>query len=295
MDDAYDYELSKGERFLMGYKHNRHTQPAPAPYLFRTLRLIRITEGGADWRVGGYTYTLGKDDLLLLNTLESRQIVRIHPGVPFQYDLFAFPFLAPGTTECLRPFFEPDDGQKRKIPGNPYFNGDTRDLYQRLIKEAALSSAGSPNIVQGLLLALLGYIGREWERTKKPADEKEACSLQLFEAIEGAAEYIRNHSDQVAGPVQLAAHANYSRGYFSEMFKKYAGISINEYINRCRLDKVCSMLEASDVNILDAALACGYKSSAGFYKAFNRHLGMSPTDYLRSLALKKGSGGMNVE
>ncbi len=70
-----------------------------------------------------------------------------------------------------------------------------------------------------------------------------------------------------------------SINYLEKTMKKYMGQSPREYINRLRIQYAASMLKNSDMNILDIALDCGFKSSAYFYKLFNEQFGASPREY----------------
>lgn len=75
--------------------------------------------------------------------------------------------------------------------------------------------------------------------------------------------------------------AGYSYIHLARLFKQYLGISPNEYILKRRL--LFAVYEMNgDLSKTDIAFEFGFDTYAGFYKAFMRELGCSPSKFIKS-------------
>lgn len=79
---------------------------------------------------------------------------------------------------------------------------------------------------------------------------------------------------------QIAGEAGFSRWHFSRIFEETVGISPAHYRTLRRLQYAIYAAQRGQ-SLLDAALAYGFDSYAGFYKAFLREFGCSPSAYLQ--------------
>lgn len=82
-------------------------------------------------------------------------------------------------------------------------------------------------------------------------------------------------------PEELSRAAGFSHYHFCRIFKAATGMSIMRYITRRRLLHAVYRISRG-VEKTEAALAYGFDSYAGFYKAFRRAFGASPTEHLRT-------------
>lgn len=85
----------------------------------------------------------------------------------------------------------------------------------------------------------------------------------------------------------LAGVAGFSPFHFHRIFRAVVGETLNEFVNRVRVERAAVLLRASPhMRVLDAAIACGYDSASGFSRAFKRHFGISPRQWDRTKPLK---------
>ncbi len=99
------------------------------------------------------------------------------------------------------------------------------------------------------------------------------------EPVTKALAYIRT---RLARPLSLAAiskHVSCNPTYLSTAFRRKTGYSIFGYINEMRIRSACTRLAASNVQIIDAALSCGYENISLFNRMFKRYTGVTPTAY----------------
>jgi AraC-like DNA-binding protein len=69
-----------------------------------------------------------------------------------------------------------------------------------------------------------------------------------------------------------------SRSAFVDHFSKVVGDSPLRYLARWRLSLAQELLRSGSVGVAEAAHRVGYRSEAGFSRAFKAHHGYSPND-----------------
>lgn len=98
--------------------------------------------------------------------------------------------------------------------------------------------------------------------------------------VEKALEYINWHYKEPDCTVGKVVNIlKVERSYLFKLFKKELGLSVQNYINQCRISKASAMLGSSNMTIKDIAYSVGYTDQLYFSKVFKKHLGVSPTDY----------------
>lgn len=77
----------------------------------------------------------------------------------------------------------------------------------------------------------------------------------------------------------LCKHVNYSRSYFSRLFKEEVGQSIPDYINNIRIQKAKMLLKNTELNVNGVAKSVGFDDQFYFSKLFKKLTGAAPTSY----------------
>ncbi len=77
----------------------------------------------------------------------------------------------------------------------------------------------------------------------------------------------------------LARKIGFSYAYLSRYFKNTVGMSFNTYVNQCRINNACYLLNNSDCSILQCALDSGYTSLRSFNRNFKAITGVTPQTY----------------
>ena len=92
-------------------------------------------------------------------------------------------------------------------------------------------------------------------------------------------EYIEQNLKANITAGELAARAGYSHWHFCRLFAQATGMPVGGYLQKRRLARALEDIARGGVGI-DTALAYGFDTYAGFYKAFTRMYGCSPKQYL---------------
>ncbi|MFK7832554.1 MAG: helix-turn-helix domain-containing protein [Winogradskyella sp.] len=84
----------------------------------------------------------------------------------------------------------------------------------------------------------------------------------------------------------IAVKLNLSEGYLSQLFKKYAQQTFNDYINSLRVNEAKRMLldeEFKRYTITAIGLESGFNSKSSFYSVFKKHTSKTPNAYKKEV------------
>ena len=82
---------------------------------------------------------------------------------------------------------------------------------------------------------------------------------------------------------EMAAEARLSSFHFARMFKQSLGAPPRVYLTRLRIEKVCELLEHTNLPVAEIAAVVGYSSNQVLARIFAKHQRMTPTDYRRAV------------
>ncbi len=104
--------------------------------------------------------------------------------------------------------------------------------------------------------------------------------------IQRSLDYIEENLQTEITATELAEMAGFSLFHYYRLFQQATGMPVMQYILRRRLlHGVYAMKQGSSKT--DAALRFGFDTYAGFYKAFCRELGSTPSEFLKSCRAKR--------
>jgi len=92
-----------------------------------------------------------------------------------------------------------------------------------------------------------------------------------------AKEFIEQHASEPLRLDQIARHARVSGKHLSKLFGKATGMTLREYVRRCRVERAGELLLQTDTRISEIAFACGFESIPNFNRVFRKVVGMSPS------------------
>ena len=81
----------------------------------------------------------------------------------------------------------------------------------------------------------------------------------------------------------LAEQLGLSTNHLSQIINVFEQCNYHDFINRQRVEAACRKLdEEPQVNLLDLAMDVGFNSKSSFNRAFLKHAGKNPTQYLKA-------------
>lgn len=110
-------------------------------------------------------------------------------------------------------------------------------------------------------------------------DDNSPCDVGW---VSKAKEYIASNYHRRLKVEQIASELHIDRQYLRNLFFKHEGMSTKEYLDRYRMEKAAELLKLKDTTVYIVALSVGYSDALSFSKAFKKHYGASPSQYIAS-------------
>ena len=152
--------------------------------------------------------------------------------------------------------------------------------------DKVIALIGRKTLAQGELEALRkAYMETravEPERYQSMVTLLQSFAEQLEEhAASLAIKYIHARLDQPLPLGEVARQAGLSESHFCRLFKDSVGLTLTDYVNRCRIEWAKRELLKPEARISEIAFLVGYQSLSQFNRSFARITGVSPTLYRR--------------
>ncbi len=116
-------------------------------------------------------------------------------------------------------------------------------------------------------------------RLSEMVEESDLNPQKLPKYIMGALSYISEHYDQKIIAESLAAQLYVSRTTLMTAFKKYTGVTLNDYILDFRMKRAVEELR-NGKTVQETAESCGFSDSSTLIRVFHRVYHMTPRQYL---------------
>ncbi len=91
--------------------------------------------------------------------------------------------------------------------------------------------------------------------------------------------YIDGHLDGDLSLTRMAETANLNASYLSRLYRNITGDTLTQRINTLRIDRACSLLRDTRMQIYDIGCHVGYEIPAHFTRFFKRMTGQTPQEY----------------
>ena len=169
-----------------------------------------------------------------------------------------------------------------KVPGDIISSERERQFIIHNIKfiyqEYLLSDNYSESIISGAIASILNILARSIE--KKYVEQANEIDNRFGEILRYINTNILN-SKALRIPV-LAEKFNISRTYFSEYFKKQAGVSLADYILRSKLRIVETKVLHTDLSLKEIAYQLNFTDSSHLARSFKKVYGMTVKEFKQS-------------
>ena len=99
-------------------------------------------------------------------------------------------------------------------------------------------------------------------------------------------DYVNNNLNRSISLEELADVAFFSRFHFHRIFVAVTGETVNNFINRVRIEKTARLLKFSKTSISAIAMCCGFSSTSTLSRLFKQYFGISPSEYRNGIKIK---------
>ncbi len=100
--------------------------------------------------------------------------------------------------------------------------------------------------------------------------------------VAGAKLFIENNAGRKLCVREVAQKLCIDDRYLYNLFRRYEGVSVKTYIDRCRTDYARTLLEKENMSISEIAHHMEFEDVCTFSKFFRLHTGVSPSEYRKS-------------
>ncbi len=244
---------------------------APLPHLHKHLELVMLWEGSVLAVADSNEVMMQGGDLYLAFPNQIHYYYN-QPGVQRHSILIVSPDLLP---EFRREFTE-------LLPVSPVLPGACENPgIVACVKNLTAACAGETPYLdarfRGNMLVLLCELLESMPLRKKPAADVNICSDIIKYCYENYTEDISLES--------LAQALHVSRFYISHLFGEQLHVSFRDYINSLRTGHAAELMR-SGMTVTEAAYAVGYNSTRTFGRCFRKNLGVSPSEYQKTLEIR---------
>jgi AraC-like DNA-binding protein len=243
---------------------NRHSSPTwiIEEAITSFIDLTYIFSGKAYYTINGISYEVGQGDLLCIPQGSLRSATTDAKNLMASYAL-NFQLCDFKGKEVALPF------PLVSHVGKPE---ELLSLYNELTFEWLKKNKGYELKTRALLLMILHYYFINFYYKDNNVD--------IDKRIQKAVRYILDNLHKQIEIKELAASAGLSTAYFGTLFKKYMGISVNEYINKMKISNAENILMSGQFSVHEAAYKCGFEDIFYFSKLFKKIKGFPPSQIL---------------
>lgn len=251
------------------------------PFLFPYLKIVRIVAGTCVWALPRKRHVLAAGDYILFNNIEPRALTEVTGDEPLLMEqAIILPTSFPTALLRTDVFYLCREG----IYGDsPVLRPDRAgyallDASYLALSAEIRSPARTDPMVYARYLAVAESVSRCF-----PTNDADFVPDGL--RISEVTQYISAHiADPALDPAAVALHFGISKARFLSTFSRCAGMSATKYIRLVRVQNVIFLLRSHRMNVIDAAMESGFRTSSGFYKAFGEITGKSPREAIHDTA-----------
>lgn len=209
----------------------------------------------------GHSYTLHQGDVGILSLMDPHRYYSDHEDVAH---LFWLHFRGGGTSGIIEML-----QRNNSLPLLYHFPDAEQDFLKIFsLTESGCSETELAGQVYGLIMTLLG---------NAPA---QACKgSNIPPDLQRAAHFMEEQTHNNLTLDQISAHANMGKYHFSHMFTKWYGISPMQYYMGRKMEKACTLLLKSTLQVNEIAEQLGYVDTGYFRKVFKNYFGVTPSAF----------------
>lgn len=255
------------------YEHKTHKERGIAynPHNHSGYEVFLLLKGEGLFMVEGTGYPLKPMDIIITRSDEIHEIsydeVTEYDRVVIHVeDSFFEKFNCPHYTEI---FNNRKIGENNLIDNDSVKKSELFDTLKRLEKYIKSNTGNNEPIVQGVMVELFHQLN----------EFKTAAGMIRNDTVKTVMEYINSNIGENLLLDHLADTFFISKYHLCRSFKKYTGLTVNQYIT-CRRLMLVRELHSQGKTLSAASIESGFTSYSSFYKAYVKETGYAPSEGL---------------
>ena len=248
------------------------------------MEIIYVTQGPLIVSVGNTEFTLADGDIVLVHPQTIHSIRQYNDCTARYYTiLFRFSMLICGAEDtCREKYLEPIYSRKLLMP--EHLTGDhalckaIEPLIEKLLIDPHHQRFHDELLIKSRVFEILHRIYPYCQ----PADKSSAYEDIIYEKLKRSLMYLEeNYADNITIE-KMASVSNYSKSYFSKLFKQLTGDSFTHYLKNYRLEIAADRIKSEKTKISEIAIACGFSNLSYFSRVFYDKFQTTPSDYRKN-------------
>ncbi|MBI4976080.1 MAG: helix-turn-helix transcriptional regulator [Spirochaetes bacterium] len=247
-----------------------------AVHLHSGVELLYIRSGSGTTMIGGVAYPMTKGTLCVIPEGVTHEYTSEKPfslyNILFGFDVFSR--AEQRELLSLPKMKELFIAKKRNavrilslIPGC-YETFET--AADALAAEVNAADGYAPAASKALLKTVLIIVARA------AASERSVIAGEATGTFSSMLGYIHEHYTEKITLASVAAAGGLSGSYAAVYFRKYAGVSVIEYVNMLRVEKAMHLLAGTELSVSEIAFRLGFEDASYFTLMFRRAAGKTP-------------------
>lgn len=260
--------VNKENFYIATMQKARHSPVTPKSVIYTDFRICLAVEGTAVWEIDDCAWEIKQGDIILLSSAQKRQFASFGES-GFRLCVFSLKRDVFVNLQHFIFFLDCVKNRRFVLKGSP-LEQLLREAMDAVLKRDLLCYELVSAKLTEFFIKLEKELGYDYHAHEK-------IDREMLEVLD----HIDMHLDGDVSLHTLAEKVGLTESAFSRRFFKLNGISFKQYVINKRIDRATMLLQTTDWKMVDIAEACGFESVSGFYDAFKRKTGTTPSQYLR--------------
>ena len=248
------------------------------------MEIVYVTQGPLIVSVGNAEFVLRDRDIVLVHP-QTIHSIRQCGESSARYDtiLFRFSMLESGADDtCRDKYLEPIYRRSLLMPehlsADHPLHSALEPLILKLLVDPHHQRFHDELLIKSRVFEILYLVYPYCQ----PADKSTAYEDIIYEKLKRSLRYLEDNYAEDITLEKTAAVCNYSKGYYSKLFKQLTGVTFTQYLKNYRLETAADRIRNEKTKISEIAVACGFSNLSYFSRAFYEKFHTTPSDYRKS-------------
>lgn len=247
------------------------------------IEIIYVKEGSAEECVDDVTYNVTRGDLIFIN-YNSRHSFKGSEDFCF-YNICFYPdditdrIVSKDNAFALLSLTAFNELCANSLEGVVHFDKSERVEIENVLDGMLLERKDNLSMSQTVIESYMNVLMTKILR-KTVVGKTQIVQNDVWNEV---ADYIENNLSKDLSLASLAKKCFYNPSYFCRMFKEKFDVSLTEYVNKKRIEKVIEYLTDTNMTVNMIAEEVGFSNSSVLYRTFQSVMGITLNEYRNSI------------